>query len=333
MNQKITKTEFEKWGAKLWQFAEIILDTIQETPEEKAQIKKVISAFCVRIASKNTFVLELFSSMLRKKFEQLSEEIRETKLNCPCENGEERKMTGEEWGQYLHQRVEDHHKTKVGKDIEEQDLPLIDERLKKISVLDKDKEKEREQLLLEIYNSNKEDYDLVYGILDLEKKFFDITEKELFSLLGNPRKAIQNSPYLFEDLSQILFKAQEEIGKEKPKAPEKKNDKKKEEKEHQLKTLEEEIKELERQKKDLKEKLSNHSLDPTKKASLEEDLEENKKQREAAQARLDNLQRELKNTNNDSKNNLAIGLGIFAAVIAVICLIILLVRPRQRNQY
>jgi len=59
-------------------------------------IKKVISAFCVRIASKNTFALELFSSMLREKFEQLSEKIRETKLNCPCEDGELKTMTGEE---------------------------------------------------------------------------------------------------------------------------------------------------------------------------------------------------------------------------------------------
>ena len=51
------------------------------------------------------------------------------------------------------------------------------------------------------------------------------------------------------------------------------------------------------------------------------------------QARLDSLQKELENPTGDGKNNLAIGLGIFAAVVAVICLIILLARPSRRNQY
>ena len=213
--------------------------------------------------------------------------------------------------------------------------------MKNITFLNRDEKQQKEaveKLLVEIYQpDDKENYNLIYGIFDLKKKFSDITGGgNLFEIVGNIKEAIQKSPYLFEDFSQILFKAQEAIEKEKdkPKASEKKKEEKKEEKKHQIKTLEKEIKELERQNKDLKEKLSNRSLDPTKKASLEEDLKENQKQREATQARLDNLQRELKNTDNDSKNNLAIGLGIFAAAIAVICLIILLVRPsRQRNQY
>jgi len=91
---------------------------------------------------------------------------------------------------------------------------------------------------------------------------------------------LSESRYFFEDLSQILFKAQEAIEKDKDKpekAPEKKKEEKKEEKKHQIKTLEEEIKELERQNKDLKEKLSNRSIDPAKKARLEENLKENQK--------------------------------------------------------
>ena len=340
--KKITKNEFTIWGKEIWELAETVMKDSEENPEEKAMISKIISAFCVRIIQQNTFALESFNGIFSKKFEKLPEEIRKKKFNFPCEDGVKRKMTGQEWSQYLHQRVEDYHRTQVGKDIGDSDLPLIVQRLKKIILLDGDetqKKEKEEQLLVEVYqDDDKENYNLIYGILDLNKKFSDITGGgELFKIIGDIEEAIQKSPYLFEDFSQILFRAQEAIEKkkDKPEIPEKKQkEKKKEEKKHQVKTLEEEIKELERQKKELEEKISNISLDPAKKASLEEDLKENKKQREATQARLDNLQRELKNTDNDSKNNLAIGLGIFAAVIAVICLIILLVRPsRQRNQY
>jgi len=175
----------------------------------------------------------------------------------------------------------------------------------------------------------------------LNDKFYEITgHKIIGNYEGISKSDIEHCPYLLEDVSQIVFKAQEAIEKEKekPEIPEKKKEKekeKKEEKKHQLSTLEEEMKELERQKKDLEEKLSKRSLDPAKKASLEKDLKENKKQREAVQARLESLQRELKNNDNNKndKMNLAIGLGIFAAVVAVICLIIVLARRPRHREY
>lgn len=334
--KEINKTEFEEWGKRIWKIAEIVLEKGQESEEDKAEIAKVISIFCVRIMSKNTFALEKFNNILSEKFEGLPVEVKEAKYDFPCEDGEERKMTGQEWAQYLHQRVEDHHRTRVGKDITDQDLPLIAQRFETISDWNND-EKKREQVLSEIYSTNKEDYDLIYGIIDLNDKFYEITKQRIIPTKIVPGKEeLKACRYILEDLSQILFRAQEAIEKEKdePEVPEKKQkEKKKEQKKHQIKTLEEELKELERQNKDLKEKLSDTSLDPEKRTILEGNLKENKKQRETTQTKLDSLQRELKNTTDNDKSNLALGLGIFAAVVAVICLIILLVRPSRRNQY
>ena len=46
------------------------------------------------------------------------------------------------------------------------------------------------------------------------------------------------------------------------------------------------------------------------------------------------LQRELKDTDNDSKKmNLAVGLGMFSAVVALICLIVLLARRPRHREY
>lgn len=335
--KEINKTEFEEWGERIWKIAEIVLEKGQESQEDKAEIAKVISIFCVKIMAKNTFALEKFNNILSEKFESLPVEVKEKKYDFPCEDGEKRKMTGQEWAQYLHQRVENHHRTRVGKDITDQDLPLIAQRFETISDWNND-EKKSEQILSEIYSTNKEDYDLIYGIIDLNNKFFDITKQRIVPTKIAPnQEELKACRYILEDLSQILFRAQEAIEKEKdePEVPEKKQkEKKKEENKHQIKTLEEEIKELERQNKDLKEKLANASLAPEKRTILEENLKENNKQREKTQAKLGGLQRELKNTDGgNDKMNLAIGLGIFAAVVAVICLIILLARPSRRNQY
>ncbi|CAI2179992.1 1146_t:CDS:2 [Funneliformis geosporum] len=201
-------------------------------------------------------------------------------------------------------KVEDHHRVRVGKEIGEEDLTSIIQKYKELKGWYEDKEK-REEIISEICATDQE--------------VRDLTEED-----------VQHSPYLLEDLTQIVFRAKEAVEKEnyEPEKPKKK----KEEKKRRLKTLEEEIKELERQKQELDRKLSDPSLNPAKKHSYEEDEKEIRRQLLERRARLDSLQRELKNTDND-KSNLALGLGIFAAVIAVICLVILLVRPSRRNQY
>jgi len=57
----------------------------------------VISAFCTRIISGNTFALEFFlNNMFMVQFNKLPEEIKETEFNFPCEDGAKKKMTGEQ---------------------------------------------------------------------------------------------------------------------------------------------------------------------------------------------------------------------------------------------
>lgn len=241
-------------------------------------------------------------------------------------------MTGQEWSEYLHQRVEEHHRARINKEIGEEDFPEIVKRFKKIKNWYNDEEK-RERIITQILATDREGYKLVDGIIDLNNKIVEITGEEM---VGGEltEEDIQYCPYLLEDLSQTIFRAKETIeNKDKgPEKPEKKKEEKRQEKKRKLKTLEKEIKELESQDKELERKLADPTLSPTKKRSYEEDATEIRNQLLERRARLDSLQRELKNTDND-KSNLALGLGIFAAVTAVICLIILLARPSRRNQY
>jgi len=133
--------------------------------------------------------------------------------------------------------------------------------------------------------------------------------------------------YFFEDLTSTIYTAQEAI-----KQNNKEEKPTEEEKSYKIKTLEEQIIQLKEAAKELEKKLENSQLDATKREMLESELSSNKKLVDKNEKRLNDL-RSLKTTDNDNKMKLAIGLGIFAAVVTLIYLIILLVRRPRHHDY
>ncbi|CAG8686196.1 1206_t:CDS:2 [Ambispora leptoticha] len=178
------------------------------------------------------------------------------------------------------------------------------------------------------WQDDPEGHDLILESNDFLKEISEITKQEHDN--GMPtEKEISQFRYFFEDFSGTIFKAYEAV---------KKDDKKNlpiinKEKNHQIDLLKAQMEQLKKENKTLRERLANNTqLTDLQREILNSRLTGNNERINKTQRRLDDLQNELKTTEDGKKMNLAVGFAIFAAVVAFISLVVILVRrPRHRD--